>query len=389
MFLTDKYYNDLSYITCHQKILDKIINSFDAHKQLYLNIKSIIKLPIKEFHDVIKKIEYNVWQYSNFQHLIIYGPSGCGKEVLVNKLLEKIYGKHNVELKNIEYTVNGYSNTKTKIMIKQSKHHIIIEPNSNGFDKYLIQEIIQDYAKSELLTIFRHKKPFKVVIINKIDNLSYYAQASLRRTMEKYSSSCKFILISEQLAKIIEPLRSRCLLVRITLPSQSQILESLLYICNKEKIIIPNYKLKEIIINSDNKINHAIWLLEMYNYGIKYEKNWEQCIDLIVENITNTKIQLNKLLYNILKKIREQYYILFITNVPTQLIIRKIMSKLIKITDNLMLRYNIINITSIFEQRLSQGTRHIIHIEAYIARLILLFNDYNNQIDNNLDVFEI
>ena len=389
MFLADKYYNELSYITCHQKILDKIINSFDAHKQIYDNINSIIKLPLNRFHDVIKKIEHSVWQYSNFQHLIIYGPCGCGKEALVNKLLEKIYGKNNVELKNIEYTVNGYSNTKTKIMIKQSKHHIIIEPNSNGFDKYLIQEIIQDYAKSELLTIFKHKKPFKIVVINKIDNLSYYAQASLRRTMEKYSSSCKFILISDQLTKIIEPLRSRCLLVRIPLPSQSQILETLLYICNKEKINIPNYKLKEIIINSDNKINHAIWLLEMYNHGINYEKNWEQCINLIVENITNTKLHTNKKLYNTFKKIREQYYILFITNVPTQLIIRKIMNKLIKITDNLVLRYNIINITSIFEQRLSQGTRHIIHMEAYIARLILLFNNYNNQIDYNLDVFEI
>ena len=127
----------------------------------------------------------------------------------------------------------------------------------------------------------------------------------------------------------------------------------------------------------------------MYKYGIKYEKNWEHCINLIVKNISNTKIELNKVLYNIFKKIREQYYILFITNVPTQLIIRQIMSKLIKITNNLMLRYNIINITSIFEQRLSQGTRHIIHIEAYIARLILLFNNYNNQNNNNLDVFEI
>jgi replication factor C subunit 3/5 len=391
MFLVDKYYNDSNYITCHQAIINKIIDSFDAHNQIYSNIDSIIKLPNIEFNKIINDLEYGIWRYSNFQHLIVYGPSGCGKEYLVNKLLEKIYGKFSVELKEVEYTVNGYSNTKTKIMIKQSKHHIIIEPNSNGFDKYLIQEIIQDYAKSELLNILKHRKLFKVVIINKIDNLSYYAQASLRRTMEKYSNTCKFILISDQLSKIIEPIRSRCLMIRVPLPSPEQILETLLHICQKEKITISYITLKTIIENSDNKVNHAIWLLEMFKYGIKYEKNWEYVIDMIANIIIKPTIQNNKKLYSVMKKIREQFYILFITNIPTQLIIRKIMLKLIIKTENLKLKYNIIDITSIFEQRLSQGTRHIIHIEAYIARLIYLFTSYHNndEYNYNLDVLEI
>jgi replication factor C subunit 3/5 len=391
MFLVDKYYNDSNYITCHQTIIDKIIDSFDAHNQIYSNIDSVIKLPTDEFGKIIYDLEYGTWRYANFQHLIVYGPSGCGKEYLVNKLLEKIYGKNSVELKEVEYTVSGYSNTKTKIMIKQSKHHIIIEPNSNGFDKYLIQEIIQDYAKSELLNILKHRKLFKVVVINKIDNLSYYAQASLRRTMEKYSSTCKFILISDQLSKIIEPLRSRCLMIRVPLPSNEQILETLLHICQKENISIKYEKLAEIIYNSENKVNHAIWLLEMYKYGIKYEKNWEFVIDSISDTIVDPSIQNNKKLYTVIKKIREQFYILFITNVPTQLIIRKIMTKLISKIQDLKLKYHIIDITSIFEQRLSQGTRHIIHMEAYIARLIFLFTSHykGTEYNYNLDVLEI
>lgn len=391
MFLVDKYYNDSNYITCHQTIIDKIIDSFDAHNQIYSNVNSIIKMPNDEFKKIIDDLEYGTWRYSNFQHLIVYGPSGSGKEYLINKLLEKIYGKQGVELKEVEYTVSGYSNTKTKIMIKQSKHHIIIEPNSNGFDKYLIQEIIQDYAKSELLNILKNRKLFKVVIINKIDNLSYYAQASLRRTMEKYSNSCKFILISDQLSKIIEPIRSRCLMIRVPLPSNEQILETLLHICKKENLNIPWIKLKEIMDNSDNKVNHAIWLLEMYKYGITYEKNWEYVIDNIVENIINPDNQNNKKLYSVIKKIREQFYILFITNISTQMIIRKIMIKLLESVENLKLKYFIIDITSIFEQRLSQGTRHIIHMEAYIIRLIYLFTNYNkgNDYNYNLDVLEI
>jgi replication factor C subunit 3/5 len=383
MFLVDKYYNDYNNISYHQSIINKILDSFDAHNQIYTNIDSIIKLPNKEFSQVINSLEYGTWRYSNFQHLIVYGPDGCGKDYLINKLLEKIFDKSSIELKDIEYTINGYSNIKTKIMIKQSKHHIVIEPNSNGFDKYIIQEIIQYYAKSELLNILKHRKIFKVIIINKIDSLSYYAQASLRRTMEKYSDTCKFILISDQLSKIIEPIRSRCLMVRIPLPYNYQIVETLLHVYEKEKIKIEWKKLNEIVKKSDNKISHALWLLEMYENGISYNKNWEYIIDNIITMILEPTIKNNKKLYSILKKIREHFYILFITNIPTQTIIRKIMIKLINKIDNIKLKYDIINITSIFEQRLSQGTRHIIHMDAYIIRLIYLFtscyklNNYN------------
>ena len=411
MFLVDKYYQDTNYITYHQSIIDKIIDSFDAHNHIYNNIDNIVKLPKNEFAKIINDLEYSVWRYSNFQHLIVYGPTESCKEYLVNKLLKQIYGSKNIELKDVEYIVSGYSNTKTKIIIKQSKYHIIIEPNSNGFDKYLIQEIIQNYAKSELLNIIKYRKLFKIVIINKIDNLSYYAQASLRRTMEKYSNTCKFILISDQLSKIIEPIRSRCLMIRIPLPNKLQILESILYICYNEKIKISNKKIFEIVKKSNNKINHAIWLLEMYKYNIEYNTNWEIIINNIVDiilnfnkkEIINIDYKLNnnelsiynnnnyKLLYNSIKKIREYFYILFITNISTQLIIRKIMIKLLENINDLKLKYYIINITSIFEQRLSLGTRHIIHIEAYIIRLIYLFlnNDKGYEYNYNLDVLEI
>ena len=57
-------------------------------------------------------------------------------------LLENIFGKKNIKTKDVEYTIMGYGNSKSKVKIKQSKYHIVIEPNSNGFDKYLIQEII-------------------------------------------------------------------------------------------------------------------------------------------------------------------------------------------------------------------------------------------------------
>jgi replication factor C subunit 3/5 len=391
MFLIDKY----NYLTCEltsqQKLINNILNSFNSHNIIYNNIQNILNKPHDEFKKIVDDLERCIWKYSNFQHIIVYGSINSNKEQFVNLLLENIYGKNNIVLKDVEYTINGYGNTKTKVSIKQSKYHIVIEPNSNGFDKYLIQEIIQDYAKTELLNILKYKKLFKVVVINKLDNLSYYAQASLRRTMEKYSDSCKFIFICDQLSKINEPIRSRCIMLRTPLPTNEQILDIILKIANSEKIKLEPWEYNDIVKKSDYKINTAIWLLELKKYNLKYKKSWEDLSYEIVYLIVNKKNYNNTKCYSCIKKIREIFYFLFITNIPTQTIIRNIMIKLLENVDDINLKNNIIEITSIFELRLSQGTRQIIHFEAYCIRLIYLFNNYfsNLSYKYDLDLLEI
>jgi len=391
MFLIDKYNYLACELTSQQKLINNILNSFNSHNTIYNNLDIVLKKPDNEFKKIIDDLERCIWKYSNFQHLIIYGSINSNKENFVNLLLEHIYGKNNIQLKDVEYTINGYGNTKTKVSIKQSKYHIVIEPNSNGFDKYLIQEIIQDYAKTELLNILKYKKQFKVVIINKLDNLSYYAQASLRRTMEKYSDSCKFIYICDQLSKINEPIRSRCIMIRTPLPTYEQILDIILKISSYENINLEPYEYNDIIKKSDYKINTAIWLLELKKYNLTFDKNWENLSYEIVTLIINKKNYNNNKCYSCIKKIRDIFYYLFITNIPTQTIIRKIMIKLLENVDDIILKNNIIEITSIFELRLSQGTRQIIHFEAYCIRLIYLFNNYFNNIvyKYDLDFLEI
>jgi replication factor C subunit 3/5 len=391
MFLVDKYYHDSNTITCHKEIISKLLYTFDSHIPLYNDIKSLKKLKRDKFEKIMTHLNTGTWRYSNFQHLVVYGNSGCGKEYLVNKLLCKIYGESAVKLKDVEYVINGYGNTKTKVNIKQSKYHIIIEPNSNGFDKYLIQEIIQDYAKIELLNILKYKKLFKIVVINKIDNLSYYAQASLRRTMEKYANTCKFIFICDQLSKIIEPLRSRCLLIRVPLPTNTQIMQTLLHISDKENIDISPADLDTIISKSENKVNLAICLLEMKKNNFDYKENWECLIDKIVKLILDLNNNNIKETIDVIIKITANFYILFITNISTKEIVRRLMKKILLNLESIELKLRLIEITSIFELRIVQGTRHVIHLEAYIIRIIYLFYKHKNGSDYyyNLDNLEI
>ena len=387
MFLVDKYQKDCNYITCHQDLIEKLLDTFDSHQDLYRKVITVLKekknkkksqKKIKDtnINELITELETQNWRYSNLQHLVVYGPKGCGKEYIVENFLKKIYG--NIETNDIEYTITGYSNTKEKVMIKQSKYHILIEPNNNGFDKYLIQEIIQEYAKAENLTIFKYKKLFKIVVINKIDNLSYSAQASLRRTMEKYADICKFIFICDQLSKVIEPLRSRCLLIRVPLPTKDQIVESLLQISVRENINISIDEYNKILDNCDHQVNNAIWMLESKRLGIKNENSWTDVIDQMVNLFFEIGVLNNDNLTNFLKKIREYFYILFITNLDIKKILNSFMTEFVKKVDNLDLKFEVINIVSEYEVRICEGTRYIVHIEAMMIKLLRLL--YSNKV---------
>jgi replication factor C subunit 3/5 len=374
MFLVDKYHNDTNNITCHQDIIEKLISTFDRHSQICNNIRK--KKTKVNINNLINNLENGTWKYSNFQHLIVYGPKGCGKEHVVKSILERIYGKKAVELKDVCYTISGYGNTKTKVIIKQSKYHIVIQPNSNGFDRYLIQEIIQDYAKTQLLNILKYQRKFKIVIIDKIDSLSYYAQASLRRTMEKYSNTCKFIFICNQLSKVNEPIRSRCLLVRVPLPRNYKIFEAILRICMKEKIKISSNEILSIISNCDGRVKSAIWSLELKKKDVKEKVSWRVLLNNIVKDIIDENNYKIDKIGGIMKNIELNLYLLFITNMSTQRIISELMKEFLKITKLIELKFQIIEITSIFEKRIATGTRHILHLRAYVIRIIYLLTKF-------------
>lgn len=64
------------------------------------------------------------------------------------------------------------------------------------------------------------------MIINEADSLTRDAQAALRRTMEKYMTNMRLIMCANSTSKIIAPIRSRCLLVRVAAPTDEQVREN-------------------------------------------------------------------------------------------------------------------------------------------------------------------
>ena len=323
------------------------------------------------FHkEELKKLEIMSGDDS-IPHIIFYGPEGSGKKTIIKIFLEMIYDKHVHKLGDSIYTVTGSGNSITEVTIKQSNYHIVIEPNNNNFDRYLIQDVVKEYAKRMPLGVFETKKVFKTVLINNVDNLSYYAQTSLRRTMEKYSGTCRFIMWSRSLSKVIEPLRSRCYCFRLKSPDDSELLEMMLHISATENMKIGFEKYNRILKSAKGNIKKTLWLLELSNFNESYLTTYEEMIKEIINHIISTDL---KSIINI----RELLYKIMITNITGTQIIKDIVESLLKNKNiSSKCKINIVELAAKFEHNLIRGRREIIHLEAFITSIISALSDDN------------
>jgi replication factor C subunit 3/5 len=103
------------------------------------------------------------------------------------------------------------------------RYHVEMNPSDVGTkDRYVVQEVIKDMAKSRPIDA-AGVQGYKVLVLNEVDRLSKEAQHGLRRTMEKYSAACRLILICNSVSKVLDAVRSRCLPVRVSAPRPEQI----------------------------------------------------------------------------------------------------------------------------------------------------------------------
>ena len=371
-----------------ENILEEINIPFLVDKYIPNNILDIIS-PENEYYEKISNTKINDWkdldpskcffhknileklkiisEDEGMPHIIFYGNPGSGKKTIINLFLEMIFDDSVYNLDDSKYTVISSGNIENEVIVKQSDHHIIIEPNNNNFDRYLIQDIVKEYARRYPLCIFEKSRNFKMVQINNLDNLSYYAQTSLRRTVEKYSKTCRFIMWCYSLSKVIEPLRSRCLCIHIPTQSEEELIKWTFNIANLENINLDFKTLTNIVETSSGNLKNILWKLDLYQYCNKIQNGYQKALNNLINEILNE--------HNI-QTIRDYIYKMMITNISSNIIIKDILNIiLIKINDYPKDKIvKIIDNASTFEYRLSKGRRDIIHIEAFIMNIIAILN---------------
>jgi len=193
--------------------------------------------------DEIKKRLKGFIEAGTMPHLLFAGPPGTGKTtaalVLINELLSDfdVFGRKEDTLQtNVPYLELNASDER-------------------GIN--VVRERIKNFA--HLMAI---NAPFRVIVLDEADSMTSDAQHALRRTMEKYSNTCRFILICNYSSKIIEPIQSRCAVFRFTPLSEKDTKKYMQNIIKKESIVITPEGIDAVIYVSEGDLRQATNILQ-------------------------------------------------------------------------------------------------------------------------------
>jgi replication factor C subunit 3/5 len=364
MLLVDKYrVKTIEDITFHQDVYDRLLNVATI-KPIGKTFSQQCKF-IKNDYERKKKEKF-----ARMGNLLIHG---YNKTTLVNLLLQDLYGPDVLNVNQVQYNIEKYGAKGKVITVEQSQYHIVICPNGTGLDKYIIQEVVKEYASIELFQTNLTRVPYKIVLIKNADNLALYAQTSLRRTMEIYYKTCRFILCVNESSKIIEPLRSRCSLIRMSKPTNNDLITFLTNVSQKEHMSLPYTTIKYIVMKSNRDVNTCLWWLQHYKYGITdFTISWKTYLKQIITTINyvykNKKVVKQLAILQLRKIINE----LLLTNITCSEIMNELIYQLINSHPEYGYKMQLlfVNLFYKYDQNMATGTRHIIHIETLFIHLL-------------------
>ncbi|KAK8811414.1 hypothetical protein WA158_003148 [Blastocystis sp. Blastoise] len=337
----------------------KTLDAMTFHKDLSNNLK---KMAMSE----------------NIPHILFYGPSGAGKKTRISAFIREIYGSgtEKIRLEHKEFKNN--SGKTIEITTLASNYHIELNPSDAGLnDCLVIQEVIKEIAQFKQIDA-NAKHSFKIVVLNEVDNLSRNAQAALRRTMEKYTSSCRLILCCENPGRVIDPVKSRCLNIRLSAPSNQEVVNVLNEVSRYERVTLPPVLATRIAQASHRNIRRAILTLETLskvrnpldnNMDIPL-MDWEQYILTMATEIVQEQSP------QCLLKQREKLYDLLGNCIPANIIIKQLMKELLKKCGDEDLKVDAVYWAAYYDHRLREANKEIIHIEAFIAKFMALYKAF-------------
>lgn len=160
-------------------------------------------------NEQLKQIIGKYIETNDIQNLLLYGTPGTGKTTLAKIIVKNI---------NCDYLYINASDER-------------------GIDT--IRDKVQGFASSASF------KPIKIIILDEADFLTIQAQASLRNIIETYSRTTRFILTCNYLERIIDPLQSRCQVLKITPPSKKEAAQHVANILETEGV---NYEISNLAL---------------------------------------------------------------------------------------------------------------------------------------------
>ena len=167
-------------------------------------------------------------------HLLFAGPAGTGKTTCALALAKELFGelwKHNL--------------------------HELNASDERGID--VVRGKIKEFARTAPLG----EDGFKIIFLDEADALTGAAQAALRRTMEKYSRTCRFVMSCNFSSKIIDPIQSRCAVFRFRPLKAEDVERYLKFVGVKEELNIDKEAYESLTYLAQGDLRRAINGLQM------------------------------------------------------------------------------------------------------------------------------
>ncbi|KAJ8605208.1 hypothetical protein CTAYLR_000440 [Chrysophaeum taylorii] len=311
-------------------------------------------------------------------HLLFYGPNGAGKKTRILALLRALYGSGADRVKLDRREIKTPSNKTVEVTTSSSNYHIEMNPGDAGTnDRFVVQEVIKEIAQGGSLHSKTGRVGYKVVVLVEVDRLTRQAQAALRRTMEKCASSCRLVLSCANPSKVIDPVRSRCLGIRVAAPTDAEICVVLQSVAAKERLVLPDKLAARVAKASNRNLRRAVLALEaakVKQYPFDEEcpiepPDWEAYVHSIAQDITRDQSPQRLL------ACREKLYDLLSKCVPADVILKTLVKDLLKNLDD-ELKPDILKWAAIYEHRIQCGAKDIFHLEAFIAKFMSLYKHF-------------
>ncbi len=171
----------------------------------------------------------------NLPNLLLAGPPGTGKTSSMLCLARDLLG--------------------------ENYQQAVLELNASddrGLD--VVREKIKLFAQTKVTLPLNSQH--KIVILDEADSMTGQAQQALRRTMELHSATTRFAFACNNSTKIIEPIQSRCAVVRFTKLSNAEILKRLLYVIECEKVPCTDDGLEAVLYTAEGDLRNALNCLQ-------------------------------------------------------------------------------------------------------------------------------
>ena len=182
--------------------------------------------------DIVQRLKKFV-EEKNAPHMLFAGPPGTGKTTMALAFAHDLYGPN--------------------------YRRYLLELNASderGID--VIRTKVKEFARARVVG----DVPFKLILLDEADNMTADAQQALRRLMEIFTPTSRFILIANYPSKIIEPIQSRTAFFRFTPLKKDDVVERLKWIASQEGVDYEPEALDVIYEISEGDMRKAINLFQ-------------------------------------------------------------------------------------------------------------------------------